>query len=568
MGLTSALGVGRSALAAYQAALQIVGNNIANAATPGYTRLSADLSAIPGLTDRAGQIGAGVGLTSIRRNASDALEARLRTATSDKGSATVERESLTRVEDVFNALGDNNLGSLVSQFFKSWGDLQNDPQNIATRGIVINSGQALTQRFQKIRGDLTDARNSLNAEIVTATQQGDEIASKIADLNVQITTAESASTGPASALRDQRNQLLSKLSDLFSVTVREQPSGAVNVYVGNESLVQGGQSSGLKAVSELDANGRAITVVRLKQGGGQIKPTSGQVEGLITSRDAHIAEQQDRLDALAGAIINEVNKIHSGGQGLQGYSSIQGTSAVIDPTVSLASTANGLAFPPKTGSFFIDVKDSASGVSTRHQVNIDLDGIGADSTLNTVAADISANVPGVTAAVLANGQLKLTAAAGTTMSFADDTSGFLAAMGVNTFFSGTTSADIAVDSTIASNPALVAAAKSDLPGDGSNATSLISLQNQVVASLGGVSLSDYYATTTAGIAVKSSSAQSALDASGIIFDALTSQRESISGVNLDEEAVSMISLQRGFEGAARYTTVVNQMLQTLLELVR
>lgn len=568
MGLSSALSVGQSALSAYQAALQLVGQNISNAATPGYTRLSPDLSSIPGVSFRAGQLGNGVSLSSIRRNGNEALEARLRTALSDQQSAAAERNGLARIENIFDPLGENNLGSLVSEFFKSWGELQNNPQNIATRGIVINQGRAIAERLQGIRGELSGVRDELNSQIVTATQQADQIATKIADLNIQITVAESASNGPASALRDQRNQLLSQLSEMFGITTREQPSGAVNVYVGNEALVQFGESFGLQAVQEKDASGRLVAVVRLKQGGGIIKPTTGQVEGLITARDSHIGGQQDRLDSLAGAMIYEVNKIHSSGKGLQGFTSLTGTTAVLDASQALSATDNGIAFVPKTGSFFIDVKDNASGSVTRHQINVDLDGIGSDTTLNSLVADINANVPGVTATVLADGRLQLTAASGTTYSFADDTSGALASLGVNTFFSGKDSLDIAVNSVLVNSPTLLAAAKSDLAGDGTNASDIVGLQTRVVASLGGVSLSDYYTTSTSDLAVRASSAQSGLDASGIIFDSLTAQREAISGVNLDEEAVSLINYQRGFQGAARYMNVVDEMLQTLLTLVR
>jgi flagellar hook-associated protein 1 FlgK len=523
---------------------------------------------VPGTNTPAGQIGSGVNLSYISRKINEALEARLRSATSDKESASITQDSLSRIEDIYNALGDNNLGTLLNGFFKSWGNLQNDPQNIATRGIVVNSAQALTQRIQEVRGDLLDTRTELNAQIATATDQADKIATKIADLNTQITIAESASDGPASALRDQRDQLLTQLSQLFSIAVREQPSGAVNVYIGNEAIVQAGQSFGLKTTDELDANGLSIKVVRLKEDNGQVKSDGGQVAGLIDSRDHYIGDQLSRLNTLAGAIINEVNKIHSSGKGLEGYTNTTGASAVLDPTATLSSAAAGLSFPPKTGSFFIDVKDNASGAVTRHQINIDLDGLGTDSSLNSVVADINANVPGVTATVLANGKLQLSAAAGTTFSFSDDTSGFLAATGINTFFTGTDAGNIGVSDTIASTPMLLAAGRSDLPGDGANATALVNLQNQVVASLGGVSLTDFYTTTTANIAVNSSSAKSALDASSIIFDSLTSQRESISGVNMDEETIAMITLQRGYEGAARYTTVVDQMLQTLLGLLK
>jgi flagellar hook-associated protein 1 FlgK len=208
-----------------------------------------------------------------------------------------------------------------------------------------------------------------------------------------------------------------------------------------------------------------------------------------------------------------------------------------------------------------------TGTVQRFQIHIDLDGIGADSSLDSVAADINANTP-LTATVTTDGRLTLSAPAGTSFSFADDTSGFLAATCVNAFFTGNDSSDINVNAAIVDDPRLVAASQSGLPGDGSNATIWAQIQNNAMSGLGGTSLNAYYTATVGDVAVNSSSAQATLDAAGVIFDTLNVQRESISGVNLDEEAVNMIKFQRSYEGAARYMNVVDSMLQTLLSLIR
>jgi flagellar hook-associated protein 1 FlgK len=568
MGLTSSLSVGRTALAAYQAALEVVGNNIANSATPGYVRISPQLSAVPGPTTRAGQIGGGVNLSSLKRHVNASLEARLRTALSDKESASAEQLSLDRVENVFSLLGDRNLATLIGEFFSSLGDLQNNPENLATRGIVLDTADALAASICDIRADLIRLRDDLNEEIEGATGQADEIAAKIAELNTQITVAEAGSSGPAAGLRNQRDQLLTELAELFAITVREQPSGAMNVYIGNESLIQFGMSFGLKTVTETDSDGYALAVVRFQHNNAQIRPPSGLVEGLINSRDNYLANQMSRLDTLAAGLIREINNIHAGGKGLEGFSQLTALTEVTDPTQALSLADNGITFLPQTGSFFIDVKDTATGTVVRTQIHIDLDGIGTDSTLDSVAADITANVAGVTATVLSTGRLQLTASGGSTFTFADDTSGFLAALGLNAFFSGKDSSDIAVYSLLAGNPALLAAAKSDLPGDGSNATDLASLQDQAVSILGGVSLNDYYTATMSNIAVSLSGARSAAEAGAIIFDSLTAQREALSGVSLDEETVSLITYQRAYQAAARFVNVVDEMMQVLLSLVR
>lgn len=568
MGLSASLSIGRTALTAYQAALAAVGNNLANAATPGYSRISPNLSAIAGTSYSSGQVGGGVRLTYMKRNVNESLQARLRTALSDKESSSAERAGLDRIEGVFNPLGDINLGSLLGEFFAAWGNLQNNPDNLAARGVVINAAGSLAAKMQHDRGELVQLRTDLNTQIEEATRQADEIATKIADLNTQIVVAEAGGRGTAAALRDQRDQLLSGLSELFGITVREQPSGAVNVYVGNEALVQYNQSFGLTTATVLDSAGLARVEVRLRVNGGVVTPTGGSVEGLMTSRDSHIGEQLARLDNIAAALIREVNTIHANGQGLQGFRSLTSLTAVLDPAIALNSADNEVTFLPKTGSFFIDVTDATTGAMVRTQIHIDLDGIGADSTLNSVAADINANVAGVTATVLADGRLQLTAGTGSSFTFADDTSGFLAAMGLNAFFSGTDAGDIGVSALVAGDPSMVAAGQSNSVGDGSNATAMASLQNQTIASLGGASLNEYYTTTMANLAVRQSGARSAYEATEIIFDSLTAQRESLSGVSLDEEAIAMVTYQRAYQGAARYLNVVDEMMQTLLTLVR
>lgn len=567
MGLTSALGVGRTALAAYQAALQVAGQNIANVSTPGYTRTRADLSAIAGQGLSVGQVGNGVRVTSIQRSISETLQARLRTAISDKESAGVERDSLSRIESLFDPLGDRNLGSLLSEFFASLGDLQNNPDNIATRGIVINTASSLAQRIRDIRGDLIGFRDEINREIETITQRADQITQQIAELNGEITLSEAGSGSPAAALRDQRDQLLGELSEYFAISVREQPGGAVNVYIGNESVVQFGTSFGLKTETELDTNGLSISVVRFKLNDGPVTAKGGLIEGLITSRDVHNFSRFDELDRFSAGLINEINKVHSSGRGLEEFTSLTGLTDVIDSSLALNTADNGITFLPQTGSFFIDVKDS-SGTVVRTQINIDLDGIGTDTTLDSLAADITANVPNVTATVLANGRFELTADNGFTFAFADDTSGVLASLGLNTFFAGESSLNIEVNPLLFNNSALLAAAQSDFQGDGSNATALVAVQDATIARLAGASLNEFYNAAMANIAVSSSAAIGATEAAQVIFESLTVQRESISGVNLDEEAVSLISFQRAYEGAARYMRVVDEMLQTLLTLVR
>lgn len=566
MGISSSFSIGRSALATYQSALQVIGNNIANAATPGYTRLNANLEPIASLAAGGGQVGNGVRLAGVSRSVSEALLTRLRSAGSDQQSAYAERASLSQLEGILDPLGDQNLGSLMSRFFASVGELQNNSQNLASRGAVISAGVALADRIKDQRQQLIDLRVQADNEIESIARDANDIAGRIAGLNLQITSTE-AGGAQAGALRDQRDQLLARLSEYFSITTREQSNGSVSVYIGNESLVQNATSRGIAGVREIDASGYTSTVIRFADDNGRVPALSGRIEGLITARDGRAGATLDKLKTLATTLIQEVNKVHAGGQGLVGYTSLTSLNRSLDPSLALNTPDNGLTQFPTTGSFFIDVKDSASGTTQRYQIHVDLDGIGTDSSLNSVAAEINANTP-VTAAVTSDGRLTLTAPSGKQIYFADDTSGFLASMGINTFFSGIDSADIDVSSAIVANPNLVAASKTGLAGDGSNATDWSKLQSKAVTGLSGTSLNAFYDAMIGDVAVTSSAAQAALDATTTIVDSLSAQRESISGVNTDEEAVNLIKYQRGYEGAARFMTVVDSMLQTLLGLIQ
>jgi flagellar hook-associated protein 1 FlgK len=105
------------------------------------------------------------------------------------------------------------------------------------------------------------------------------------------------------------------------------------------------------------------------------------------------------------------------------------------------------------------------------------------------------------------------------------------------------------------------------PGDGTNADRIAALGSEPVAALNGLSITKYYNGIVDDVAVKGSSASAAVQASGAITSALAAQRESISGVSLDEETINLLRLERAFEGAARYTTTVNQLIEEMLTIV-
>lgn len=577
MGLvTGALQIGRSALQSYQSALQVIGNNISNAGNADYTRQTVRLSALHGQPLAEGlQPGAGVALTGLKRNLDESLENRLRAAIGELESSAARQQLLGRVETFFNELTGEGISAQMSEFFSGFANIQNDPANLGLREVTLSQGAGLASSLQRLRGGLLSLGEEINGQVEIMVADADRMASQIAKLNAEIAAAEGSRHSTASALRDQRDALLRDLSELFDVSVREQPDGGINVYIGSEPLIQGGVSRGL--TTEQRTDGEFVrTTIRFADDGSQTLAGGGRIEGLIATRDEQAYGILTELDELAGAIIFEVNRIHADGQGLRGFSTVTGTFGVDDPTVVLNDSAAGLAVAPSNGSFFIAVTDDPTGTVVAYQIDVDLDGLdGDDTTLASLVADINATVEGVTASVTSDNRLQIDADLGFDFSFGhdgqesrNDTANLLAALGINTFFEGSTAADIQVNAFLTANAGMLAGATANLDGDGTNAGRMVDAGSTPSDRLAGLSVEDAYSRVANRVAVAGANALDDVEATGAVLSALRSQKESISGVNLDEEALELLKFERAYQGAARYVGTVDRMLAELMALIR
>ena len=576
MGLVNgALQIGRSALQTYQSALQVIGNNISNAGNPDYARQTAGLSAIPGTNLPQGmQPGAGVAFTDLKRNLDESLENRIRAAIGDLESAVARQQSLGRVEAFFDEVSGEGISTKLTEFFNSFSNVQNDPSDISLRDITLVAGADLASSLARLRGSLKALGDEFDGQIDTLVTDADQMAGQIAELNAEIAVAEAGGRAPAGALRDQRDALLRDLAELFAVTVREQADGSINVYIGSEPLIQGGVSRGLTTEQVVDGD-FARTAVQFADDGSPAPVQGGQLEGLITARDQEAYGRLADLDELAAAIIFEVNRVHADGQGLSGFTSVTGTYAMDDTTAALNGSEAGLSFAPRNGSFFIAVADDPTGTVVAYQIEVDLDGTADDTTLESLVADINATVEGVTAGIAAGNRLQIEADSGFSFTFGhdgerfrEDTSNVLAALGINTFFDGLSAADIQVNELLTAFPSLLAAATVNLDGDGSNAGRLAGVGQAASDQLGGSSVTEYYARMANAVAVAGGSALDDVEADDAVLSALQLQKESISGVNLDEEALQLLKFERAYQGAARYVTTVDRLLMELISLVR
>lgn len=561
--------IGRSALAAYQAAISITGQNIANLGNPDYARQSGRLAALVGGPSLGGiRPGGGVGLTQLTRHIDESLETRLRSSLASRASAEVVYNALNQTESLYNELTEADLSTQLSEFFAEFGNLETSPQDSSARNLVLSSAELLINSFQRLRSGVIQQVQELNAAAQTAALRAGDLTGEIAALNERVVAQEADGRTIASALRDRRDTLLRELGELMDIQVREQENGSINVYVGSAPLVEFDRARGPVVETVLE-DGLELASVRFADDHGNVILSDGKLFGLLQARDTYLRDQLERLDTLAQGLIYEVNRVHSTGVGLVGYESLLSEYAVDDPDAVLNSSAANLPFPLENGTFIVHVRDQASGQVITRQIEVDLDGLGGDdTTLASLAAQLD-GVPGLSATVTTDNRLQLDAASGQELWFSEDSSGALAALGLASFFSGRSAGDIDIAATLRSDPRLIAASLSGQTNDGTNAGRLATLADSARTSalLGNRSIQDYHETIISDLAVKTATAITQHEAADAVYQGLFAQREAISGVSLDEEAINLTKFERAYQAATRYLGVVDQLTNEMLALL-
>ena len=568
MGLTSSLQIGRSGLLASQTGIEVTGNNLSNLTTAGYHRQSTTLAPSRSHEVQNGIfLGQGVQVQQIVRHVDNALEGRIRNGIADQSFSLTSQTLLSQIESVQNELSDIDLSTQLGEFFNAFSELANTPEDNAVRTVVIQQGETLASFIRNLKVDLTDQRTQLDESIDASAAAVDDLLSRIAAINLEIVKSEKGAGG-AHGLRDQRDALLSELSSFMDISVNEQSSGSVDVFVGSLPIVLENENRGVELRKKTVNNKLQIDVI-IKADGSVLSPTSGKLAALVQGREKDLNNAIDVLDQFAGELIFQVNRIHSQGQAIRGATSVTGDYRATDPTLALNDPAAGLAFTPTHGSFQINVTQRSTGQRNTSVINVDLDGINpaTDTSLNSLAAAINA-VPDINASVTPDGRLQISGITSDfEISYNDDTSGALAALGINTFFSGTNAKDITLNSTVATDPGNITAALGHVPGDNRSALAMVALRSQGIASLNNFSLTEYWNRHVQDYATRNAQADQQLQADTVVRQNLEAQQQAVSGVNADEEAINLLIFQRAYQGSARFISVVDELLQTLLSLV-
>ncbi|RJP26170.1 MAG: flagellar hook-associated protein FlgK [Candidatus Abyssobacteria bacterium SURF_5] len=575
MTLFSMLSLGGSALQTQQILMDVAGQNVANAATPGYSRQRAELLRYPEYRYGNVLLGHGAYVGTISRVRESLIDDRFRKENSVLGEYAIRMDFLMQTEDILGEPSDSGIANGISTLFDNFQELSNNPEDPAVRTTVSSSAVTLADSIRSTHEMLVNQSVSMSGFINSSVQEINRLAQQISELNRSISTLE-AGSAQANSSRDMRDQLLNQLSSIASVDIRNNANGTVSVYLDGYGIVQDYNYNpvGLRLNPGTASAGDYYEIIALNGGNRPLEIRSGSLKGYLDMRDGEVMNQMmSDLDTLALSLIEEVNRIHSQGVGLTRYTSTTSDFAVTDPDATLDSA--GLPFTPIDGSFYLAVYDTDGQLLEQHEITVDAD----TDSLNSIAAQINTAFAAdgrLTATVTPDNQLVLeTTTAGDTFTFvsddtqAGDTSDFLLAMGLNTFFTfdpeAGAAASIAVSDRILADPNLIAAARSPSPGDNSNALALAQLRDQPVIGAGAsLTIEGFFQET---LAYLGSETRQAIDKHDVVLgvvSGIANLRDSISGVSLDEEAINIMVAQQAYEASAQFVGAVNDMLQVLL----
>lgn len=565
MSLFSSIQLANNALMAAQLGVQVTGNNIANANTPGYIRQNVVLT--PAATQRKGDLllGLGVDVTAVIQQTDKFLEERLRGAVSDRANGETQESAYTQLETLLGELSETDLSSTMSRFFGSINDVLNQPESIPVRNLAVLQGQTLASDISRLDSRVRDIREDVNKRIGDAATDINRLANEIAKLNRQITSAEGGAVSKSDAvgLRDQRGVALQELAKIIDIKVVEQDSGDVTVFAGGEYLVF---ESTVREVMTVVTPDRGLNVVevRIKATDAPLNVSSGKLTGLMAARDQILGDFIDQLDGFAQTLMFEFNKIYSSGQGLTGNTTLSSEFGV--DNVQLPLDQAGLPFTPVNGSFQVQIYNQQTKITETHDIFVKLNGLDDDTTLENLQQQLD-GIDGLKAELTPTRGLKLSAESPVlSFAFASDTSGALASLGIGTFFTGTGAGNISVSEVVKKDPAKFAASAGGIGKDTTNAVALAGFLDRPLDSQSGASIGDMYSSLAGNVTQQSSVSKAVAEGFRVFQLTLDGQRLAISGVNIDEETVNLISYQRMYQASARFISTVNEMLEALINL--
>lgn len=567
---TEALKLGSSALMSYRAAIETTGHNIANIATPGYSRQRVLFQARFPNQQGFGYVGRGVEVAAIERMVSEFLDAQLRLAASDGERWNVLDRTYRSLEGFLNELGEADLGDAFGRFFATLNDIAADVENLPARTQAFEEAKILAAVFHNIVARIEDLRGRLDLEVAQLAQRVNDLTAEIAVLNNRIIEAEAGGKGHmiANDLRDQRGRKLRELAEIIDIKVQEDPRGGTIVLAGSRPLVFLGVQYEV-TVKRDNVSGLGAYQVVFSEDGAQVQLDSGSLRGVYDARDEILVNYRNWFDDFAASIIYRVNRVYSTGVGLDPYETLRGANRVLDPTRTLADLQfdyeahNGL-FEIGEGDLVVHLVEEATGTETVHRVKVSP----ATYLSGTPGALVETldGLAGLGASVDQQNRVVLAADDGYGFFFSQDDAGILAALGIGSLIAGYDAQTIGLNPDMEGHPEYFAGAKTLVSGDNSNARTLAGLETEGMFLDSELGFEAAYQVMVGSLGSDALSAMDALQNQEDILRSLENERQEISGVGLDEELANLIQFQRAYQGVAKFISVVDRLLETLIEM--
>ncbi len=620
-----------SALQAFQAAINVTSNNIANANTPGYDVESANLTeAVPQLSGTT-TVGAGVQVSGISRAYSQAAANQLNTSQSTLAQLTAVQNYTTQIDNDFGT----NLGGLstaIQSFYSAASTVANDPTSTAARQALLSDAQSVASSFQSASGQLNELNSDVNARITTDVSQINSISAAIAKLNQQIESSTAQAGGQApNGLLDQRDQQISNLSQLVGVTTTTQTDGAINVFIGNgQPLVLEDQSHALTTVPNPFNASQLEVGSSLASGSISSQITSGDLGGLLEARSTVINPALNQLGQIATTLSQTVNAQQAQGLDLNGNfgaaifsvgaPTAAASSANTDSTTATVSinagslgalsadsyvlsyrngaytltdqttgsnvnftaggtlaaptiTANGftitLSGTPAAGDEFL-IQPTANAASTFSVVLTDPSKIAAAGAVQASASDTNTGSGAISSPTVlnaANTQLLTTA----TIAFTSPTTYTINNGNPQTLAANGEIADngwqVQITGTPADGDSFTVKSNVGATGNNANALALAAGQSTGVLNGGTVSVPGAASALITNLGTQAQQINTAQTAQTAINTQASNAVQSVSGVNLDEEAANLLQWQQAYQAAAQALAIGNSLFTTLIDSV-
>ncbi|MFC1585867.1 flagellar hook-associated protein FlgK [Fibrobacterota bacterium] len=561
MSIFGSLGIGTRGLAASQLALNVAGQNISNANTEGYSRKRLEMSASTQLDPRYGEMGFGVEIEKVSRYTDIFLETQIRNQMTDSGYYSMLEQALERVENILTEPTDMGLNESIDKFWNAWQDMANNPDNMASREVVKSTAIVLTDKFHTLSSQLEDLRLSKDEDIEGRINEINGITQEIFNLNNEVAVGELRG-GEANDSRDKRDMLVRELSKIIDVDVVEDELGAItittagNVLVGPATVIP----LELQRTTSVDESGMPVSevVIRFSNTKKDYMPRGGELKGLFNVRDQVIPRYEGVLDEMATSFVNSVNSLHFTGYNLKQNTGVnffdaEGTTAktiqvgaaILSDVQNIAAASGGV-----TQGVQIDgISEPLSVVPPQLSPQLDLKSMDSEYR-NIVQGSMQVTRNG---AVLQEG-------AGLDY-VVDYQFGTIAFLNYAKYSAGD-SLDITFRYNDAGYPG---------PGDGSNALRIAQIRDQLIMDDDGIgnptkTIGEFYAGAIGALGVERSQSRTTMETRDFLVDQFEARKLEISGVSLDEELANMIRFEHTYQASARYITVINEILDTLINL--